>query len=240
LLSVAAFEACSSSTSDSVVQPDGPPVVAFQSLPAAPPYEFGCDNTLVVNLLIDPRNITLRPAYYCGTTPQCGSLFVALFACNPDPAVDPTCTDDRALISARAATASVQLDLSAWSADQLSQVGYVKAELYGDSLHPFVVPAGGVGSVSLPIALTPQGECASSAAAGAGGSIEAGAAGMASSNVGAEAGAGGVANSAGAAGTDSGGTATSGGTAGSGGSASGGTAGTSGTAGTGGDANAGA
>jgi hypothetical protein len=213
VLSLAVFEACSNSGTD-ITPPPGPPIVAF----ASPPYSFGCDNVLVVHLSLNPPNITLRPPYYCGTTPQCGTMLVTLLSC--DPSSDAGCSANSVpLASARAATADVQLDLSGLDAATLSQTLYVKAEFYGDSLLPFVIPAGGQGTASISVSLTPQSNCSSAPEAGAGGA--------ASSNAGAggaEVGAGGEPSSAGASG--SGGAAGSGGTTSNGGaSASAGEAG---------------
>ncbi len=166
VLALAAFEACSSSTDTSVLAPAGPPVIALTT----PPSTLACDDSIVVSLSL--TNFTLRPPFNCGTTPQCGSLLVTLLETE----------DGTALASARAATADVEFDLtdlvSPKMADgpTLSQVHFIKAELYNDSLIPLPVPAGGTGSVVVPVTLTPPVTSCIGGSAGAGAGGAAGAA----------------------------------------------------------------
>jgi hypothetical protein len=227
-LSLAVFEACTSSGTDTPLPPPGPPIVALQT----PASTLSCDNFLVVTL--DLTYFTLRPPYYCGTTPQCGTVLVSLLGSEPDGGTGTgSDTDDLpVLASAYAATASVQLDLSALvnpttpSGHTLSDVRWVKAELYGDSLKPIVVPAGGKGSDALPLSLTPATGCSGAAGAGAGGAAGAGTVTPSDAGaVGTEAGAGGVTSNGGSSGgggaTGSAGATSSGGSS-SGGSSSGG------------------
>jgi hypothetical protein len=214
-LSVAVFEACTSSGTDTITAPNGPPIVAF----ASPAYTFGCDDILVVHL--DLTNVFLRPPYSCGTQAQCGTMQVSLFECNPS--TDSGCSTS--LVSASAATADVQLDLHALAnppsadAPNLSQVHFVKAEFFGDSLHPFVFPAGGQTAPPLALSLTPATNCSGAADAGAAGtagttSSNAGAAGAETGSAGATTSGDSAATTAGAAGADSTTTTGPGGTSG--------------------------
>ncbi len=171
-LACVAFEACTSSSID-----EGPQgAISFSIVP--PSSTLACDDSLIVSLTTDA---TLRPPNYCGTTANCGSVSVSLLE-----------TEDGApLIPAvRASTADVQLDLSSLvsppdaSAPTLSQVHFVKAEMFGDLLAPYPAPGGGTVSDIVAVSLSPSpspcatgagGEPGASGATGSAGAAESGA-----------------------------------------------------------------
>ncbi|HWZ87440.1 MAG TPA: hypothetical protein VNW92_01285, partial [Polyangiaceae bacterium] len=195
-LALGAFEACSTST-DTTIAPAGPPDIAI----VTPLDSLGCDNSLVVHLTL--TNWFLKPPSNCGTTPQCGTVQVTLLETPDGPP----------LASQRAATSDVQLDLSALVSPKaggptLSQVHYIKAQFFNDSLTPYVTSAGhssqlcGAGQADCPlsVSISPPASCSGEGGANAGGA--AGAAGATSANAGAsgapaEGGTGGTAGAAG-------------------------------------------
>jgi hypothetical protein len=179
-LALGAFEACSSSTDSTPIAPAGPPDIAI----GTPLDGLRCDDSLVVHLTL--TNWILKPPSNCGTTPQCGTVQVTLLEA-PDGAP---------LAAQRAATSDVQLDLSALVSPKaggptLSQVHYIKAQLFGDSLTPYVTSAGhssqlcGADQADCPltVSLSPPANCSGEGGANAGGA--AGAAGVTSTDAGA-------------------------------------------------------
>jgi hypothetical protein len=222
----ALFVGCSNSDDSSIIQPAGPPGIAV----TPPASTLGCDNSLVVHLALS--NFFLKPPYNCGTQPQCGSVLVTLLETADGPP----------LASQRAATADVDFDLTALvsppSADapNLSQVHFIRGDLYGDSLHPFAPTAGATVTQTISVSLSAPtaADCAGAAGAGAGGAAGAGAgeagatsaaAGQAQTSAGGEAGASVIAGASGSESAGSGG-AEAGGNGGSGGVENGGGAGT--------------
>ena len=195
-LALGVFEACSSSTDSTLIAPAGPPDISI----GTPLESLGCDNSLVVHLTL--TNWTLKPPSNCGTTPQCGSVQVTLLDTPDGPP----------LASQRAATSDVELDLSALvspaaGGPTLSQVHYIKAQLFGDSLTPYVTNVGhssqlcGADQADCPLnlSISPPTNCSGEGGANAGGAAGVGgAAGATSANAGAsgapaEGGAGGAA-----------------------------------------------
>ncbi|HTA90967.1 MAG TPA: hypothetical protein VK745_15355 [Polyangiaceae bacterium] len=217
VLALGVFEACSSTTDTTLIAPGGPPVLSF-GVPATDSNTLGCDNTLVVHL--DPLNWFLKPPYYCGTQPQCGTLSVSLLETMGGPP----------LITQRAATANVQIDLTSLVHPQtpqdptLSQVHYIQAQLIGDSLLPYPSSPGAVTLVTTPVSLSSSSVgCTSDASVG-------GAAGATSGNAGAAGATIGEGGANGGSGAGGGGS----GTAGSGGSGAAGSGGLAGSANEGG------
>ncbi|HEX3774629.1 MAG TPA: hypothetical protein VHV51_09205 [Polyangiaceae bacterium] len=226
LFTGALFAGCSNSEDTSIPEFDGP-----ASIDITPPASvLGCDDSLIVELTV--TNLVLKPPYNCGTNSTCGSVQVSLLET----------ADGMPLTSVRAATSTVQFDLTAFvlppSADSpsLSQVHFIKAELLGDSLQPFPQSTGSRTSQTISVSLSaPTCSEDAGAAAGAGG-----AAGAAPGSAGQSSAGQGSAGAAGEAGATNGGNSNSGGSAGNAtggtaGSDSGGSAGTGGTGGTGGD-----
>ena len=175
-LAFVAFEACSNSSNESSsAAPSGPVTLALNP----PSTTLACDGSLVVSVT---TNLTLRPPYYCGTTPQCGSLAVTLLETEDGPAL---------IAPVRAATADVQLDLASLvtppngDAPTLSEVHFIKVQAYGDSLSPYPVAGGGTLSDVQPVALSAATDCTGGANAGGAGGM-AGASNAGANNAGAD------------------------------------------------------
>jgi len=197
LLSAALVEACSSSDATTgITGNNGPAKIEI----VTPVEAVACDETLVVHLSL--TNFNPRPPGYCGTLPECGSVLVTLLETEGGPP----------LVSQRAATSDVQLDLTDLvtpkTADgpTLSRVHFIRADLYDDKLEPVVAGVDGVSSNQVAVNLAAPAACAGTAGAGAGGAAgaaagEAGAAGafagQGGANVGGSGGASGASGSGG-------------------------------------------
>lgn len=197
LLSAALVEACSSSSATTAIASNnGPSNVEI----VTPVEAVACDDTLVVHLSL--TNFKPRPPAYCGTLPQCGSVLVTLLETDGGPP----------LVSQRAATSDVQLDLTDLvtpkTADgpALSQVHFIRVDLLDDKLAPYDPGVDGVSSNQVAVNLTAPGACAGAAGAGAGGAAgatagEAGTAGALGGQGGANTGGSGGASGSGAGGS---------------------------------------
>jgi hypothetical protein len=192
LLSAALVEACSSSSATTAIASNnGPSNVEI----VTPVDAVGCDDTLVVHLSL--TNFKPRPPAYCGTLPQCGSVLVTLLETDGGPP----------LLSQRAATSDVQLDLTDLftpkTADgpTLSQVHFIRVDLYDDKLAPYDPGADGVSSNQVAVSLSAPGACAGAGGAAGATAGEAGAAGALAGQGGANTGGSGGASGSGAGGS---------------------------------------
>jgi hypothetical protein len=177
-LTLGVVEACSTDDTTSLGF-TGPTNLSITAPADGDSVTLGCDDTLVVQL--DLENYKPQPPGLCGTASQCGSVRVSLLeTANGQP-----------LISQLAATAGVQLDLSALvnpktpEAPSLSQVHFLKVDLLDDALGAISTPAPNKASVEISLSIMAS-DCSATAGAGAGGaaSSSAGASGAPSSGAG--------------------------------------------------------